>query len=93
MNTAYVVNTVSNNVTAIQAPGNASGDPIAVGNGPGVIAITPDGTAAYVENEVDNTVTPIQIPGNTPGDPIQVDTQPVALAIIARGLHNLFDRA
>jgi DNA-binding beta-propeller fold protein YncE len=39
------------------------GEPVAVGNTPGLIAIAPDGKRAYVTNLFDNTVSIIQITG------------------------------
>ena len=35
------------------------GDPIAVGNSPAGVAVTPDGATVYVINSGDDTVTPI----------------------------------
>ncbi|MDR3549865.1 MAG: right-handed parallel beta-helix repeat-containing protein, partial [Candidatus Babeliales bacterium] len=55
--------------------------PIAVGNSPVGIAITPDGATAYVTNLNDNTITPITIATNTPLAPISGFFNPFAIAI------------
>ena len=64
--TAYVVNSGSNTVTPVDTTTNTSGTPIAVGNMPEGVAITPNGTTAYVTNFGDGTVTPINTSTNTP---------------------------
>ncbi|MDR3549863.1 MAG: hypothetical protein P4L31_00480, partial [Candidatus Babeliales bacterium] len=57
--------------------------PIAVGNSPVGIAITPDGATAYVTNLNDNTITPITIATNTPLAPISGFTNPYGIAIFS----------
>ncbi len=83
--TAYVANLDSNTVTPIDTATNTAGTPIAVGNAPDAIAITPNGATAYVVNENDATVTPIDTTTNTAGTPIAVGNDPVAVAITPDG--------
>jgi YVTN family beta-propeller protein len=68
--TAYVTTSGSNTVTPIDLATNTPGDPVAVGDSPDGIAVTPNGTTAYVTNVGSATVTPIAVTTNTPGTPI-----------------------
>lgn len=83
--TAYVVNTTNNTVTPFDTSTNTAGTPIAVGNMPEGIAITPNGSTAYVTNYADGTVTPINTATNTAGPPIAVGTHPYGIAITPNG--------
>ncbi len=66
------------------------GAPIPVGEGPGGIAISPDGRRAYVSNEIAGTVTVIDTATNQPvGGPIVVGENPFTSAITPDG-HFLF---
>jgi YVTN family beta-propeller protein len=59
--------------------------PIALGNGPIDVAITPDGQTAYVSNITDSTVTPITLATHTVGTPIAVTGGAFAVAITPDG--------
>ena len=59
-------------MTPIDTATDTAGAPIAVGDEPDGIAITPNGSTAYVVNAHDNTVTPIDISTDTAGSPITV---------------------
>lgn len=83
--TAYITTSGSNTVTPIDLATNTSGNPIAVGDSPDGIAITPNGAAAYVADISNNTVTPINLVTNTPGSPVPVGRQPSAVAITPDG--------
>ena len=83
--TAYVANYSDNTVTPIDTATDTAGPPIAVGNSPDAIAITPGASTAYVANSGDNTVTPIDTTTNTPGAPIAVGSSPDAIAITPDG--------
>ena len=83
--TAYVANTGSNTVTPIDTATGTTGTPIAVGSGPGWIAITPNGRTAYVADANADSVTPIDTQTNTPGSPILVGSLPEGLAIAPDG--------
>jgi YVTN family beta-propeller protein len=83
--TAYVANYGANTVTPIDTATGTTGPPIAVGNGPGAIAITPNGKTAYVVNQNSGTVTPIDVLTNTPGKPIPVGSFPQGIAIAPDG--------
>lgn len=62
-----------------------AGTPIAVGGGPGAIAITPNGKTAYVVNSTSGTVTPIDTTTDKPGPAITVGRYPAAIAITPNG--------
>ena len=83
--TAYVVNSGSNTVTPFDTSTNTAGTPIAVGNMPEGVAITPNGATAYVTNYADGTVTPINTATNTAGPPIAAGTHPYGIAITPNG--------
>ena len=73
-------------VSPIPVCTNVAGKPVPVGNGPGRIAITPNGKTAYVVNENSGTVTPIRTATNTPGKAIHVAGRlTVAIAITPDG--------
>jgi YVTN family beta-propeller protein len=72
-------------VTPIATATNTAGPPIAVGNEPIRVAITPDGKTAYVTNIGSNTVTPIATATNTAGLPIRTGDEPGAIAITPDG--------
>ncbi|WP_323182748.1 hypothetical protein [Aldersonia sp. NBC_00410] len=55
-----VIDTATNTVT---------GTPIPVGDRPGIVAISPDGTRAYVTNAASNTVSVISITKPNPQPP------------------------
>jgi YVTN family beta-propeller protein len=88
--TAYVL---SNNmfgggsgaVTPIRTATNTALKPIAVGQDPRAMAITPDGTTIYVTNYMSGTVTPIRIATGTALAPIRVGGNPWAIAITPDG--------
>ncbi|MGA8636028.1 MAG: PKD domain-containing protein [Candidatus Dormiibacterota bacterium] len=83
--TAYVVDHGSDAVVPIDTATGATGTPIAVGSGPGSIAITPNGTTAYVVNGDSDNVTPITTLDNRPGVPIPVGSFPEDIAIAPNG--------
>jgi YVTN family beta-propeller protein len=90
-NTVYVVNSgdgtvAADSVTAIDTQTNLVSGTITVGNDPGGIAITPDGTEALVTNTSDDNVTPIDTATNTPGTVIPAGDGPSGIAITPNGM-------
>jgi len=95
--TAYVVNhggppgsADPGTVTPIDTATSQAGAAIKVGNGPGDIAITPNGRTAYVANfgggsVAGDTVTPISIATGKAGKPITVGRFPGPIAITPNG--------
>jgi YVTN family beta-propeller protein len=88
--TAYVLSgTVlgggSGTVTPIRTATSTALKPIAVGQDPRALAITPDGTTIYVTNYQSGTVTPIRTATNTALAPIRVGGNPWAIAIAPTG--------
>ena len=86
--TAYVVNhggppgsANTGTVTPVATATSAAGKAIKVGDGPGYIAITPNGKTAYVVSEDSGTVVPIRTATNKAGKAIKVGSFPVAIAI------------
>jgi YVTN family beta-propeller protein len=62
---AYVTNSDDGTVTVIATGTNTvAGSPITVGNGPGGVAVTPDGSQVYVSNNDTNTVSVINTATN-----------------------------
>ncbi|HRN30242.1 MAG TPA: hypothetical protein PK890_11160, partial [Terrimesophilobacter sp.] len=59
--------------------------PIAVGDLPTMVAVSPDGTTAYVPNEGDNTVSVINVATRSVVDTIAVGTQPEWVAFSPDG--------
>lgn len=85
--TAYVVNSVSNNVTPVDIATNTALPPISVGAEPLSIAITPNGMTAYVPNFTDDTITPINVATNTAGTAFSAGlSEPSAIAITPNGM-------
>jgi YVTN family beta-propeller protein len=82
--TAYVANSRSNTVTALNTATNATTS-IPVAGSPDAIAASPDGSTAYVANQSDDTVTPINTATNTTGTPIPVGHSPFAVAVTPDG--------
>jgi YVTN family beta-propeller protein len=74
--TAYVVNEASWTVTPIATATNTAGPPIAAGQEPNDIAITPDGATAYVSDVLSGTVTVITTATNISGPRIIVGSHP-----------------
>jgi YVTN family beta-propeller protein len=88
--TAYVLSSTvlgggSGTVTPIRTATNTALKPIAVGQDPRALAITPDGTTIYVTNYQSGTVTPIRTATNTALAPIRVGGNPWAIAIAPDG--------
>ena len=88
--TAYVLSSTvlgggSGTVTPIRTATNTALKPIAVGQDPRALAITPDGTTIYVTNYQSGTVTPIRTATNTALAPIRVGRNPLAIAITPDG--------
>jgi len=83
---AYVTNYGSDSVSAIDTATGKVGEPIEVGNGPGGIAISPDGTRAYVANFESDSVSAIDAATNeTVGEPIEVGNGPRGVAVAPDG--------
>src|SRR4029077_7776225 len=88
--TAYVLSSTvlgggSGAVTPIRTATNTALKPIAVGQDPRAMAITPDGTTIYVTNYQSGTVTPIRTATDTALAPIRVSGNPWAIAITPDG--------
>jgi YVTN family beta-propeller protein len=83
--TAYVANEGGGTVTPINTATNMPGTPIAVGESPVGIAITPDGGTAYIGNYGSPNVTPIEIATNTAEAGIFVGDLPEVIAITPDG--------
>ena len=81
---SYVRSQEAGTVTPIFTATNTAGTPVKVGDGPGAIAITPDGRTIYVAS-YRNTVTPIFTATNTAGTPIKVGKTPTAIAVTPDG--------
>jgi hyaluronoglucosaminidase len=73
-------------VTPIDLTTGKAGNPIAVGNGPLAVAITPGGEA-YVANLDSQSVTPIDVATGVPSAPIAVPGGPVALLATAQTVY------
>lgn len=84
---AYVPSFTGDNVTVIDTATNTTvGSPIAVGDAPVAMAITPDGTRLYVTAVGSDNVTVIDTATNTTvGSPIAVGNNPYAIAITPDG--------
>jgi len=84
---AYVTNSLSDSVSAIDLDsGKAAAEPIEVGDGPGGIAISPDGARAYVANFGSDSVSVIETATNeTVGEPIEVGDGPRGVAVAPNG--------
>ena len=72
-------------VTPILTATNTALEPIAVGQDPRAMAITPDGATIYVTNYQSGTVTPIRTATDTALAPIRVGGNPWAIAITPDG--------
>ena len=88
--TAYVLSSTvlgggSGTVTPIRTATNTALKPIAVGQDPRALAITPDGTTIYVTNYQSGTVTPIRTATNTALTPIRVPAGSFSMAITPDG--------
>jgi len=83
--TAFVVNSASNNVTPVNLVTRRADKPIRVGADPQAIAITPGGGTAYVVSSGPGTVTPIATGTRRAGRPIPVGRDPQAIAITPDG--------
>src|SRR5690348_2261223 len=88
--TAYVLSSTvlgggSGTVTPIRTATNTALKPIAVGQDPRAMAITPDGATIYVTNYQSGTVTPIRTATGTALAPIRVGGNPWAIAIAPDG--------
>ena len=88
--TAYVLSSTvlgggSGTVTPIRTATNTALKPIAVGQDPRALAITPDGTTIYVTNYQSGTVTPIRTATSTALAPIRVPAGSFSMAITPDG--------
>jgi len=83
--TAFVVNSASNNVTPVNLVTRRADKPIRVGADPTAIAITPGGGTAYAVSSGSGTVTPIATGTRRAGKPIRVGADPQAIAITPDG--------
>ncbi|HEX7246171.1 MAG TPA: PKD domain-containing protein [Solirubrobacterales bacterium] len=83
----YVTNSISDDVSVIDTgTGKAVGEPIEVGDGPGGIAIAPNGTRVYVANFGSDSVSAIDAATNeTVGEPIVVGDGPRGVAVAPNG--------
>jgi len=84
---AYITNSSDGTVSVIDtATYTVIGSPIAVGSGPGGVAVTPDGSTVYIANFRDSTVSVIDTVTNTViGFPIAVGSGPGGVAATADG--------
>ena len=69
-----------NTVTPINLQDDKPLAPIAVGNAPTGVAITPNGTTAIVTNLNSGSVSTITVANNQPGTPITIQGGPIAVA-------------
>jgi len=81
----YVTNGGNNTVSVIDAATNTVTATIPVGNGPGAVAVTPNGADAYVTNVTDNTVSVIDVASNTVVAVIPVGNRPTGVAVTPNG--------
>jgi YVTN family beta-propeller protein len=72
-------------VVPVATATNQPGKPIAVGQLPSGLAITPDGATLYVSDSNSNTVTPIAIAANVAGHPISTGNAGPAAVLVAPG--------
>jgi len=78
----YVTNYDSNSVNVISTSNNSIERTIGVGNGPGHIAITPNGNSVYVANHDSDTISVINTSNNSIRRTIRVGDRPGHIAII-----------
>jgi YVTN family beta-propeller protein len=85
---AYTLNYSDNSVSVIDTQTNqVVGSPIAVGEGPYTIAITPNGKTAYVANDTSDDITVIDLQTEqVVGTPIPLGESPGTIAISPDGL-------
>ena len=87
--TAWVADGVSTasrtgNVTPIDLTTDTAGSPIAVGNNPQSIAVSPDGTTAWVVCYQSQTLVPVSTRTQKPGASIHLSGGPYAIAVVSR---------
>jgi uncharacterized repeat protein (TIGR01451 family) len=85
---AYVANALADTVTVVDTGTNvAVGEPIAVGDGPNSVAITPDGSRAYVTNAngLADSVSVVDTATNTVTATVDVGIGPAQVAINPNG--------
>ena len=83
---AYVTNQASGTVSVIETSGNTVAATVTVGDGPGGVAITPDGAFAYVSNfQGSGTVSVIETSTNTVAATVTVGGGPHGVAITPDG--------
>jgi len=73
--------TIGHQVTPIDLSKGRALAPIAVGNAPVGVAVTPDGSTVFVTNLNSESVTPINIASETAAAPIATDGGPVAVVV------------
>src|SRR4051812_39344872 len=80
---AYITNSGSGTVSVIATATNTVvGSPITVGDSPGGVAVTPDGSTVYVANSGSGTVSVIATATNAVvGSPITVGSGPYGVAV------------
>ena len=84
-NFAYVTESGSNSVSAIDTSTNTVATTVGVGSFPTGVGITPDGTHAYVTNEHTNNVSVVDIATNTVVATVGVGSFPLEAAITPDG--------
>jgi len=82
---AYISNSISNNVTAINTLTNTVAATIPVGSAPLGVAVSPDNTRVYIANSLSNTVSVINTTTNTVVATIPVGQMPQAVSVSADG--------
>jgi|GEM_PF-5204744 len=82
---AYIPDAISDSVTVINTATNAIVTKIKVGNGPGGVCFSPDGTKVYVSNYDDNTVSVISTANNTVVATFQVGQGPGGISFSPDG--------
>jgi YVTN family beta-propeller protein len=82
---AYIPNYSDNNVSVIDASTNTVISTISVGNGPGGIAVNPDGKKAFVVNNNSNVVSVIDTASNTVISAVNVESKPMGITVNPSG--------
>jgi len=80
-----VVNTGSSSVVFFGAGSLARQERVAVGNGPGSVAIDPSGARAFVFNTLSDTVSVIDVPGRSVVGTLSTDAAPLRGQFNGRG--------
>ena len=82
---AYITNTDSGTVSVLDTADNTVTASVAVGSGPGGVAVTPDGTRVYVTNRASDTVSVLDTADNTVIATVAVGDVPFGVAVTPDG--------